>query len=190
MDTLLLPIRQFLHCETPAAWIHAARQPENLPVLLIDHLICELKAAQSAMLLIRRYAVDAESGDALLAWLKPYEDFVYRKHGNWRDLADHAKLTKTMLPQRHTPYSQRSEEHTSELQSRENLVCRLLLEKKKDGILTTIMATIQRINVIGRREGSRTRRRLEENKIGKHTASGINSAVTTKENIRLSAANR
>src|SRR5690606_40366405 len=28
-------------------------------------------------------------------------------------------------------YSYRSEEHTSELQSRENLVCRLLLEKKK-----------------------------------------------------------
>ena len=26
----------------------------------------------------------------------------------------------------------RSEEHTSELQSRENLVCRLLLEKKKE----------------------------------------------------------
>src|SRR5690606_7558010 len=29
------------------------------------------------------------------------------------------------------PYFVRSEEHTSELQSRENLVCRLLLEKKK-----------------------------------------------------------
>src|SRR5215475_15183031 len=29
----------------------------------------------------------------------------------------------------------RSEEHTSELQSRENLVCRLLLEKKKKKIL-------------------------------------------------------
>src|SRR5690606_39824443 len=28
-------------------------------------------------------------------------------------------------------YGNRSEEHTSELQSRENLVCRLLLEKKK-----------------------------------------------------------
>src|SRR5690606_40495304 len=28
-------------------------------------------------------------------------------------------------------YAGRSEEHTSELQSRENLVCRLLLEKKK-----------------------------------------------------------
>src|SRR3712207_8079695 len=32
----------------------------------------------------------------------------------------------------------RSEEHTSELQSRQYLVCRLLLEKKKDGPLTQI----------------------------------------------------
>src|SRR5690606_39640869 len=30
------------------------------------------------------------------------------------------------------PFHIRSEEHTSELQSRENLVCRLLLEKKKN----------------------------------------------------------
>src|SRR5690606_40383710 len=30
-----------------------------------------------------------------------------------------------------TIFTMRSEEHTSELQSRENLVCRLLLEKKK-----------------------------------------------------------
>src|SRR5690606_41248977 len=32
------------------------------------------------------------------------------------------------------PVNDRSEEHTSELQSRENLVCRLLLEKKKQSI--------------------------------------------------------
>src|SRR5690606_40647478 len=31
-----------------------------------------------------------------------------------------------------SPARSRSEEHTSELQSRENLVCRLLLEKKKN----------------------------------------------------------
>src|SRR5207237_10849005 len=31
----------------------------------------------------------------------------------------------------HSPISRRSEEHTSELQSHLNLVCRLLLEKKK-----------------------------------------------------------
>src|SRR2546428_10021279 len=34
--------------------------------------------------------------------------------------------------QRHRPEPVRSEEHTSELQSRSDLVCRLLLEKKKD----------------------------------------------------------
>src|SRR5690606_30104054 len=34
----------------------------------------------------------------------------------------------------------RSEEHTSELQSRENLVCRLLLEKKKAATQTTVTA--------------------------------------------------
>ena len=33
-----------------------------------------------------------------------------------------------------TPEKVRSEEHTSELQSRRNLVCRLLLEKKKNNI--------------------------------------------------------
>src|SRR5258707_13708781 len=32
-----------------------------------------------------------------------------------------------------------------------------------DGIITTIMATIQRINIIGSREGSRNRRRLKAN---------------------------
>src|SRR5699024_12129290 len=37
--------------------------------------------------------------------------------------------------------SHRSEEHTSELQSRFDLVCRLLLEKKKAGMLFTILST-------------------------------------------------
>src|SRR5215475_15714600 len=36
-----------------------------------------------------------------------------------------------LIQGRKFPLSLRSEEHTSELQSRENLVCRLLLEKKK-----------------------------------------------------------
>src|SRR2546429_5951338 len=36
------------------------------------------------------------------------------------------------------PGGARSEEHTSELQSRLHLVCRLLLEKKKDSVLIAI----------------------------------------------------
>src|SRR6266481_7406081 len=43
----------------------------------------------------------------------------------WRHTAWHDSDTRTW------PCSQRSEEHTSELQSQFHLVCRLLLEKKK-----------------------------------------------------------
>src|SRR5690606_40468846 len=47
-------------------------------------------------------------------------------------LAEHLVLLHHPLPRPLRP--QRSEEHTSELQSRENLVCRLLLEKKKASV--------------------------------------------------------
>src|SRR2546421_9029697 len=42
------------------------------------------------------------------------------------------------------PRSARSEEHTSELQSRSDLVCRLLLEKKKKKNKTTRVHTTRR----------------------------------------------
>ncbi|MDX1524658.1 MAG: tRNA isopentenyl-2-thiomethyl-A-37 hydroxylase MiaE [Pseudidiomarina maritima] len=105
MDELLQPIRGFLHCATPAAWLAQAKRPEQLPVLLLDHLVCELKAAQSAMFLIRRYAVDEASGEALLQWLKPYEDFTYRKQGDWRSLANRP-LKKSMIPAARSAYGQ------------------------------------------------------------------------------------
>ena len=40
-EKLLAPIRAFLPCETPASWVEKAAKPENLDMLLIDHLICE-----------------------------------------------------------------------------------------------------------------------------------------------------
>src|SRR2546427_7961930 len=43
---------------------------------------------------------------------------------------DHHKVDDTIVFMG-SRYSDRSEEHTSELQSQSNLVCRLLLEKKK-----------------------------------------------------------
>src|SRR2546427_2662024 len=46
--------------------------------------------------------------------------------------------------QRRLPARCRSEEHTSELQSQSNLVCRLLLEKKKNNI--TRQSTAQQQN--------------------------------------------
>src|SRR5262249_59477746 len=47
---------------------------------------------------------------------------------------DHARRARVHKPAResHQPLTFRSEEHTSELQSLTNLVCRLLLEKKKN----------------------------------------------------------
>src|SRR3712207_8617766 len=41
---------------------------------------------------------------------------------------------------RHHPVPSRSEEHTSELQSRQYLVCRLLLEKKKTNQLIRVLS--------------------------------------------------
>src|SRR2546422_2122260 len=40
-------------------------------------------------------------------------------------------------------FNMRSEEHTSELQSRLHLVCRLLLEKKKNSFASTAISRVQ-----------------------------------------------
>lgn len=84
VNSLLQPVNAFLQCTTPQAWLDEAKKEENLRVLLTDHLICELKAAQSAMYLLRRYVADEETSKILLGWLKPYEDFTYRHEGDWQ----------------------------------------------------------------------------------------------------------
>src|SRR3712207_8638682 len=53
-------------------------------------------------------------------------------HGGGGPGAGPVAVTERLLP-----YLPRSEEHTSELQSRQYLVCRLLLEKKKKHILSS-----------------------------------------------------
>ena len=85
-SSLLEPVNAFLQCETPESWIEEAKKEDNLRILLTDHLICELKAAQSAMYLLRRYVADDETSKVLLGWLKPYEDFTYRHEGDWESL--------------------------------------------------------------------------------------------------------
>src|SRR5207245_2589263 len=51
-----------------------------------------------------------------------------------------------------------------------------------DGIITTIMATIQRINIIGSREGSRDRRRLKAKNTKKETNQKIKKTDNRKRN--------
>src|SRR5437588_9027047 len=50
--------------------------------------------------------------------------------GTWKDLTDSVNSMASNLTSQ-VPATPRSEEHTSELQSHSDLVCRLLLEKKK-----------------------------------------------------------
>src|SRR2546422_7940834 len=57
---------------------------------------------------------------------------------------DHTQLP-TRLPENGFPT--RSEEHTSELQSRLHLVCRLLLEKKKKNRLNDLRGTTRKPNL-------------------------------------------
>ena len=103
---ILSPIHTFLHCPTPQAWIDKARDPANLPLLLTDHMVCELKAAQTAMLLIRKYVADRSSAQALLDWLKPYEDFTFREGAEPDFIALHKGLSKSVLPKTSTPWGQ------------------------------------------------------------------------------------
>src|SRR3712207_7073825 len=51
------------------------------------------------------------------------------------------RRTHTVLGVRPGPTPLRSEEHTSELQSRQYLVCRLLLEKKNTVVVTQMLRT-------------------------------------------------
>lgn len=65
-----------------------------------------MKAGQTAMFLIRKYAVDKESSQVLFEWFKPYEDFLYRKQGTLQSLANKNNLAKSILPKNNSPYSQ------------------------------------------------------------------------------------
>src|SRR5688572_31582763 len=89
-----------------------------LPVFLPFEFVCSISATHRG--------IAREEGSAL---------GHFRQEGNGRvrgfpnhDAADHAS---SLTNGGHETLEPRSEEHTSELQSQSNLVCRLLLEKKK-----------------------------------------------------------
>ncbi len=94
IQSLLQPIHRFLKCQTPDAWVSEARKPENLSVILRDHLLCELKASQSAAFLLNRYVLTDNSKKQIANLLKPYEAFAYRKMGNLETLKGKNNLSK------------------------------------------------------------------------------------------------
>src|SRR5260221_6161987 len=76
--------------------------------------------------------------------LFPYTTLFRSGYGNLRAHALEECLAITRLlpaPSSRAARPQRSEEHTSELQSHSDLVCRLLLEKKKNNMPLTLLVT-------------------------------------------------
>src|SRR3712207_8276102 len=66
--------------------------------------------------------------------------FNAQKRGSWKDKGKtNATMSAAIFAYLDTHGVPRSEEHTSELQSRQYLVCRLLLEKKKKLIYHTLL---------------------------------------------------
>src|SRR2546430_10886135 len=63
--------------------------------------------------------------------------FKYEHHEDLKDVFNMRLFYDQLTPPMLRDAARRSEEHTSELQSQSNLVCRLLLEKKKDSVPRT-----------------------------------------------------
>src|SRR5688572_31349272 len=78
---------------------------------------------------------------------------IYNRGAAWATRYE-KRLFSFALPTNPTPDTcLRSEEHTSELQSQSNLVCRLLLEKKKKNVRTPVtslsrMSSSSRIKIL------------------------------------------
>src|SRR3712207_8964853 len=90
--------------------------------------------------------------------LFPYTT-LFRSYGGYYELDSRFKISKNQAPEgqnqdlegrnnvlRTLTIRDRSEEHTSELQSRQYLVCRLLLEKKKT--ITSIAYTTEALHYL------------------------------------------
>src|SRR2546423_6881956 len=69
-------------------------------------------------------------------------------------------------------------------------VSAFLLNRSSDLFESSSVPTIQRINIIGSREGSRNRRRLKANQTGKKFRVGIKSNISTNRNNLISGVDR
>src|SRR2546422_1495377 len=80
--------------------------------------------------------------------LFPYTT-LFRSRPTSKSGTDHVFPETTMATRKRTRRKPRSEEHTSELQSRLHLVCRLLLEKKKKKINNVLHVCTEKTERIG-----------------------------------------
>src|SRR2546430_6085139 len=77
--------------------------------------------------------------------LFPYTTLFRSRFCEAKEPTDEFRVSSPLYFVPHLEGRHRSEEHTSELQSQSNLVCRLLLEKKKKKTRTTSPITWSRV---------------------------------------------
>lgn len=101
-------VLNFLPCRTPRQWLEVAKQPENLPVILIDHANNELKAAQGAMALINRYRTGFyktnEDGTLLLSEKNQFA-LLNKMSRLSREEMRHYEQVLAILKKRNIPYT-------------------------------------------------------------------------------------
>src|SRR3989449_7932489 len=116
----------------PAAVVPADHPPGHGEQQLLPH-----RGAEVYLRRIRRQRIRARVLQGVRVSGEQRSDFRRDRHGDWHETASalpgHAGVERAAPVE--SPFAggmqTRSEEHTSELQSRLHLVCRLLLEKKK-----------------------------------------------------------
>src|SRR3712207_8512362 len=99
----------FFFNDTATTEIYTLSLHDALPIC--PAVIAELRAGRT--LIVEDFLADRRAGDAFAA--------------TWASIGTRALIVVPLVKEGRL----RSEEHTSELQSRQYLVCRLLLEKKK-----------------------------------------------------------
>src|SRR5690554_2178440 len=113
--------------------LNELEKAEAVKLLKSNHLIKELKGA------MKKTGLIGETDNGLLLFLifltrhfdYPLHALVHGSSGSGKTNLLKAILRIVPEESKYSTTALRSEEHTSELQSRPHLVCRLLLEKKK-----------------------------------------------------------
>ena len=94
--------------------------------MLNGTLVIEIEAAENPELLLTGFVLEPADGPSVL--FSPEDSFTDDNEILFAEALIADAIGETL---EEIAAAARSEEHTSELQSRRNLVCRLLLEKKK-----------------------------------------------------------
>src|SRR5699024_12228524 len=106
-----------------------------LVIVVVSINMKQFKIASGPDIISRGFVYMRESedliNDAQKAVAAHLEKIMDRKTSKWSEIKNEIIDTIAPLLYKKTKRRPRSEEHTSELQSRFDLVCRLLLEKKK-----------------------------------------------------------